>query len=275
MKTTSSDVTCNSKIAAQPTPFSLLLSRLDQGDQPFLQPSTAPQLNVESVLGAHQRPTEIQNLEISQQEQNLAGTDNHVHNPFTQAHDTLGFYSATDNTKYGTINPNNQPSLPPHSLHTAPITLDNSEANENDLLNLLPPITNLSLSIDSNTAKSEYCDQNFTISIAEHLFSNPVTENRFTFQTPNQACHDNQKEQIARYNKGKSNPVIQQQSLQAFAQEIDCSPSKSSTQELRTPLNFQQMRIVARSQQKISQVLLRKTFNYKIRSTHMQQMLSK
>ena len=31
----------------------------------------------------------MQNLKISQQEHNLAGTDNHVHNPFTQAHDTL------------------------------------------------------------------------------------------------------------------------------------------------------------------------------------------
>ena len=32
----------------------------------FLQPSTAPQINFERVLGAHQRPTEMQNLEISQ-----------------------------------------------------------------------------------------------------------------------------------------------------------------------------------------------------------------
>ena len=86
----------------------------------------------------------MQNLEISQQEQNLTGTDNHVHNPFTQAHDTLVFNSATDDTQYVTINPNNQPSLPPYSLHTAPITLDISEANENHLLNLLTPITNLS-----------------------------------------------------------------------------------------------------------------------------------
>ena len=47
------------------------------------------------------------------------------------------------------------------------------------------------------------------------------------------------------------------------------------TQEGSTPLNFQQMRIVARSQQKINQVLLRETFNYKIRSTHMPRMLRK
>ena len=39
------------------------------------------------------------------------------------------------------------------------------------------------------------------------------------------------------------------------------APARTSTQEVRTLLNFQQMRIVARSQQKISQVLLRKTFN--------------
>ena len=32
----------------------------------FLQPSTAPQINFERVLGAHQRPTEMQNSEISQ-----------------------------------------------------------------------------------------------------------------------------------------------------------------------------------------------------------------
>ena len=180
----------------------------------FLQPSTASQINVQRVLGAHQRPTEIQNLEISQQEQNLAGTDNHVHNPFTQAHDTHVFNSATDNTLYATMNSNNQSSLPPCSLHSAPITLDNSESNKNNLLILLPPITNLIISSDSNTAKSEYCAQNFPkVSITEHLFSKPVTENRFIFQTSNRACHDNQKEQIARYNKGKSNPVIQQPSL--------------------------------------------------------------
>ena len=50
--------------------------------------------------------------------------------------------------------------------------------------------------------------------------------------------------------------------------------ARASTQELSTPLNLQQLRIVARSQQKIRQVLLRKTLNYKIRSTHMQCMLS-
>ena len=38
------------------------------------------------------------------------------------------------------------------------------------------------------------------------------------FQTPNQACHDTQREQTAKTNKNKLNPVIQQQSLQAFAQ---------------------------------------------------------
>ena len=32
----------------------------------FLQPSTAPQINFERVIGAHQRPTEMQNLKISQ-----------------------------------------------------------------------------------------------------------------------------------------------------------------------------------------------------------------
>ena len=194
----------------------------------FPQPSTAPQISFERVLGAHQRPAEMQNLEISQQEHNLAGTDNHVHNLSTQAHDTLVFNSATDDTKYATVYPNNHTSLPPHILHTSPITLNNIEANENHLIKLLPPITNLSISSDSITAKSEYCASNFPkFSINEHLFSKLVTENRFKFQTPNQACHDTQKEQIARYNKGKSNPVIQQQSLQAFAQETDCSSSKN------------------------------------------------
>ena len=85
----------------------------------FLQPSTAPQINFERFLGAHQRPTEVQKLEISQQEHNIAGTDNHVHNPFTLAHYTLVFNSATDDTQYATINPNNHTSLPPYSLHTA------------------------------------------------------------------------------------------------------------------------------------------------------------
>ena len=205
----------------------------------FLQPSSVPQINFERVLGAHQRPTEMQNLEISQQEHNFTGTDNHVHNPFTQAHDTLVFNSATDYIQYATINPNNQTSLPPYTLHTAPITIDNSEANENHLINLLPPITNLSISSDSITAKSEYCASNIPkVSITEHFFSKPVTENRFIFQTPNQACHDTQKEQIARYNKGKSNPVIQQHSLQAFAQETDCSPSKNFNSGRQYPTQF-------------------------------------
>ena len=84
----------------------------------FLQPSTAPQINFERVLGAHQRPTEMQKLEISQREHNLAGTDNRFQNPFTQAHDTLVFNSATDDTHYATINPNNHTSLPPYSIHT-------------------------------------------------------------------------------------------------------------------------------------------------------------
>ena len=123
----------------------------------FLQPSTAPQINFEHVLGAHQRPTEMRNLEISPQEHNPARTDNHVHNPFTQAHDTLVFNIATDDTQYTTINPNNLTGLPPYSLHTAPITLDNSEANENHFLNLLPPKTNLSISSDSIRANSKYC----------------------------------------------------------------------------------------------------------------------
>ena len=114
----------------------------------LLQPSTAPQINFERL-----RPTEMQNLEISQQEHNLAGTDNHVQNPFTQAHGTLVFKSAFDDTQYAFINPNNHTSLPPYSLHTVPITLDNIEANENHLMNLLPPITNLSISSDSIRVK--------------------------------------------------------------------------------------------------------------------------
>ena len=167
-------------------------------------------MNLGRVLGAHQRQTERQNREISQQKQNLAETDHHVRNPFTQAHDTLVFNSATDDTQDATSNSNNQPSLPPYSLQTTPITLDNREAIENNLLNLLPPITNLSISSDSITAKSKYCAQNLpNDSITEHLFSKLLTENRFKFQTPNQAYHDTQKEQIAKYNKSKSNPVIQ------------------------------------------------------------------
>ena len=54
----------------------------------------------ERVLGAHQRQTKMQNREISKQERNLAGTDNHVPNPFSQAQDTLLLNSATDDTKY-------------------------------------------------------------------------------------------------------------------------------------------------------------------------------
>ena len=71
----------------------------------------------------------MQNFEISQQEHNLAGNDNHVHNPFTQAHDTFVLNSATDDTQFATINPNNHTGLPPYSLQTAPITLDSSEVN--------------------------------------------------------------------------------------------------------------------------------------------------
>ena len=103
----------------------------------------------------------------------------------------------------------------------------------------MPPITNLSISSDSITAKSEYCASNFPkVSITEHLFSNPVTERGFIFQTSNQACHDTQKEQIARYNKGKSNPVIQQLSLQAFTQETDCSLSKNFNTGAQNPTQF-------------------------------------
>ena len=111
----------------------------------FIQQSIVPQTIFERVLGTHQRQTKMQNRESSQQEQNLAETDNHVCNPFTQAHDTLVFKTATDDTQNAFGNPNNQPSLPPYSIQTAPITLDNSEANENHLLNLLPPKTNLSI----------------------------------------------------------------------------------------------------------------------------------
>ena len=57
--------------------------------------------------------------------------------------------------------------------------------------------------------------------------------------------------------------------------KLIAAQARTSIQEVSTPLNFQKMRIVARSQQKISQVLLRKTFNNKIRRTHMQRMLSK
>ena len=57
-------------------------------------------------------------------------------------------------------------------------------------------------------------------------------------------------------------------------QKMTAVQARTSTQEVRTPFNFQQMRIVARSQQKISQVLLRKTVNSKILSTYMQGMLS-
>ena len=65
-----------------------------------------------------------------------------------------------------------------------------------------------------------------------------MTENRFIFQTPNQDCHHTQKEQIAGNNKGKSNPVIEQQSLQAFAQEIDCSSSKNCNSGGQNPTQF-------------------------------------
>ena len=91
----------------------------------FLQASIPAETNFERVRGAHKRQTEMQHWEISQQEQNLVGTDNHVPNPFTQAHDTLVFNSAFDYTQLATISPNNQPSLPPRSFQTAPITLDN------------------------------------------------------------------------------------------------------------------------------------------------------
>ena len=205
----------------------------------FLQQLTAPKINYERVLGAHQRQTEMQNLEIRQQEQNLAGTDNHVRNPFTQVHDTLVFNSATGYNQYAAINPNNQSSSALCSLQIAPITLDNKEANENHSLNLLPPITNLSISSDTTTAKSEYGAQNFSnVSITEHLFSKPVTEKIFIFQTPNRDCHDTQKERIARNNKSKSNPVIQHQSLQAFAQDIDCIPSKNFNTGSQDPTQF-------------------------------------
>ena len=74
----------------------------------FLQQSTAPQINLERVLGVHQGQTEMQNRPISQQEHNPAGTENHVCNSSTQAHDTLVFNSATDDTRYAAINPHSQ-----------------------------------------------------------------------------------------------------------------------------------------------------------------------
>ena len=140
----------------------------------------------------------MQNREISQQEQNLPGTDNHVCSPFTKAHDTHVLNSATDDYENAAINPNNQPGLAPCILQTAPIALDNSEANENHLLKNLPPIANLNIPSHSITAQSEYCAQNFAhVSITERLFSKPMTENKFIIQTPNQACHDTQNEQNA------------------------------------------------------------------------------
>ena len=75
----------------------------------------------------------MQNWEISQQEQNLSESDNHVRNPFTQAHHKLVFKSTTDDTQNVTRNTYNQS---PYNLQTVPITLDNSEANEDHLLNL-------------------------------------------------------------------------------------------------------------------------------------------
>ena len=51
----------------------------------FLQGSISAQTNFERFRGAHKRQTEMQHWEISQQEQNLEGTENHVPNPFTQA----------------------------------------------------------------------------------------------------------------------------------------------------------------------------------------------
>ena len=102
-----------------------------------------------------------------------------------------------------------------------------------------------------------------------------MTENRFIFQTRNQACHDTQEEQIASYNKGKSILLFNSNHCKLLLKKLIAAQARTSTREVRTALNSQQMRIVARSQQKISQLLLRKTFNYKNRSTHMQQMLSK
>ena len=128
MKTTSSDVTWSNGKAAQPTEISPCYPFSDRPERPtlFFQQSNAPKINFERLLSTHQRQTVLQTREIGQQEQDLAGTDNHVPNPFTQAHDKLPFNSA--------------------------------------------------------------------------------------------ACHYNQKEQMANNNTSKSNPVIQQQSLQVFAQ---------------------------------------------------------
>ena len=205
MKVNSSNVTWNNRKVAQPNQFSLLLSRLDQEDQHFfLQPSTAPQINFERVLGTPQRPPKkMQNFQISQQEQYLAGTDN------------------------------------------------------------------LSVLSDSITAKSEYCV------LTEHLFSKPGTENIFILQTPNQACHDTQKEQIVKYNKSKSNHEIQQQSLQAFAEEIDKNPSKNfnsgSQNRTQFPTNATSCPQPTKNQSSVVAALQ----HYNIRSTHMQRMLSK
>ena len=103
-------------------------------------------------------------------------------------------------------------------------------------------MTNLSISTDSITAKSEYCAQLFSnVRITEYFFSKPVTENRFLFQTPHQACHDTQKEQTAKNNENKSNRVIQQLPLQAFAQfaqEIDLNQSKNFNQGSQNPAQF-------------------------------------
>ena len=103
----------------------------------------------------------------------------------------------------------------------------------------MPPKTNLSISSDSITAELKYCASKIPkVSITELFLSKQLTENRFIFQTPNQANHDTQKEQIARYNKNKSNYVIQQQSLQTFAQETDSSPSKNFNSGSQYPTKF-------------------------------------
>ena len=193
----------------------------------------------------------MQNLEISQQEHNLSGTDNHVHNPLTQAHDTLVFNSATDDTQYAIINPINHTSLPPYSLHTAPITLDNSETNANHLINFLPPITNLSISSDSITAKSEYCASNFLkVSITEQLFSKPMAENRFIFQTPIKLVMIPKRNRLQDMTKVNRILLFNSNHCKFLLKKLIAAQARTSTQEVRTPLNFQQMRIVASSNKK-------------------------
>ena len=126
----------------------------------FLQHPIAPQSHSKLVLNDRQQQSHIQNTRHSQRDQPLAVTENSFLNPFIQVPDELVSNRVTTMSQIDTVSFLSaiSASLMPPNL--ADLSYD-SEANENKLLNILPPISNLSISSNVIGTNASICAQNF------------------------------------------------------------------------------------------------------------------